>query len=583
MASLWVILTIALPWLGGLVVWLLGEGRSKVQHFMAVGFSVASAVAGLMLLTVITDEVIVSIPMGTLFGEFTFIPDMLGVFLAIVATAIGSLAVIFSVDYMRGEAGLGRYYSLVLLFIGAMVGLVLSGSLLALFLFWEITAFCSYVLISFHNDDEKAVRGGIKALVITQLGGIGLLVGALAIESQIGTYQISDFLSRFQELPQNVLIFIAFTFLAAAVAKSAQVPLQTWLPDAMEAPTPVSALIHAATMVNAGVYLLVRFYPAFEGVQGWKSAVLVVGLLSALIGGLQACFASDLKRALAYSTVSQLGFMVFAIGLGAVFASQFHLLNHSIFKALLFLCAGSIIHALGTRDMRAMGGLRTRMPFTFLTFLIGALALAGIPIANGFFSKELILEHAFHNGPAWAYLGILLATGMTALYVVRMLRLVFFGQPGAYSIHVDSQRAMKVSLSVLAFGALTSWLLAGQFSSSLLASLPYQTWVDLSTVEMLSELIAAPGTWITLIVIAASAGVWLFWKTRDREGQRIQPVSDFILAGLGFEHLNHAIVRGVRALSNAATLTQTGQLQWNLVGLIAALFLALSMAVWSMT
>jgi NADH-quinone oxidoreductase subunit L len=575
MSALYVILTITLPWLGGLVVWGLGENRARAQHLVAIGFSLAAALAAMLLLSVTSGMVAFAIPMGELFGDFTFIPDGLGVFLAIIATGIGSLAVIFSVDYMRDEKELGRYYSQVLLFIGAMAGLVLTGSLLALFLFWEITAFCSYALISFHNDDPKAVYGGIKALLITQLGGVGLLVGALAIYAQTGSYQIDVLLSRSNEIKPTILAFIAFTFLIAAIAKSAQVPLHTWLPDAMEAPTPVSALIHAATMVNAGVYLLIRFYPSFHRVPGWSLAVIVVGLVSALVGGLQACLTFDLKRVLAYSTISQLGYMVYAIGVGAVFASQFHLLNHSIFKALLFLCAGAVIHALGTRDMREMGGLRLKLPFVFWTFLVGALALAGIPLANGFFSKEMILEHGLHSGPVWAYIGMLLATAMTGLYVTRMLWMVFYGKPVLRMPHASKQSAMKVSLSILALGAGISWLFAGRFSLQLLASLPYHEWVQAGTIEILIDLLRAPSTWIAMLVIVLGSSVWIVLRQRAKSLDQAHPTVRFIQGGLGFEEVNRRIINLANGLSSAARLTQTGQLQWNLTGLAGALILIL--------
>jgi NADH-quinone oxidoreductase subunit L len=268
MATWLVILAIGLPWLGALVVWQMGDKRPQAQHAGAAGFSVAAGAAALLLLGFSGDTAVVRIPMGSVFGELTFVPDGLGVFLTVVATVVGSLAVIFSADYMRGAAQLGRYYALVLLFIGSMAGLALSGSLLFLFFFWEMTAFCSYALISFHNDDPKAVAGGIKALIVTGLGGVGLLVGALAARSYLPDYQISTLLAQAETLPANILALIAFGGLLAAVAKSAQVPLHIWLPDAMEAPTPVSALIHAATMVNAGVYLLARFYPIFANVDG---------------------------------------------------------------------------------------------------------------------------------------------------------------------------------------------------------------------------------------------------------------------------------------------------------------------------
>ncbi|MCL5995704.1 MAG: NADH-quinone oxidoreductase subunit L, partial [Chloroflexi bacterium] len=423
MASLLVALTIGLPWLGALSIWLLRDRNPRAQHTLAIAFAVAAGVAALALLPSAANagtalSTTLRIPVGGVFGDFTFVPDGLGVFLAAIATVVGSLAVIFSVDYMHGDPQLGRYYALVLLFIGAMAGLALTGSLLLLFVFWEITALCSYALISFYNDDPKAVAGGIKALIITQIGGVGLLAGALIVYASLGSYDIAVLLdaSRANSMPREALTLLAFGFLVAAAAKSAQFPFQTWLPDAMEAPTPVSALIHAATMVNAGVYLLARFYPAFAPVPGWTTAVVIVGLLSALLAAVMALVAQDLKRVLAYSTVSQLGYMVYAVGVGGIFASQFHLLSHAVFKALLFLGAGAVIHTIGTRDLRQMGGLGKHMPLIRTTFVIGALALAGIPILNGFWSKELILEAGLEGGLWWAYAGMLLGAGITALY-----------------------------------------------------------------------------------------------------------------------------------------------------------------------
>jgi NADH-quinone oxidoreductase subunit L len=498
-----VILTITLTWAGALLVWLAGDKRPKLQHSFAILFSLAAAGAAIALIPNTTSEAVLSIDFGTAFGVFTFVPNSLGVFLAVVATTIGSLAIIFSVDYMRGEAQLGRYYVLILLFIGAMAGLVLSGSLLLLFLFWEVTAFCSYALISFFNDDPKAVRGGIKALIITQVGGAGLLIGTLAAYSYLGTYQINDVLAQTSSMPPEILSFIAFSFLIAAMAKSAQVPLHTWLPDAMEAPTPVSALIHAATMVNAGVYLLARFYPAFDEVAGWKTAVLLAAGMAVV--------ANDLKRVLAYSTVSQLGYMVYAIGVGGVLASQFHLMSHSVFKALLFLGAGAVIHSVGTRDMRQMGGLRKAMPVTSVVFIIGAAALAGLPIINGFWSKELILEAGLQEGPIWGYLGVLFGAGITAFYTFRMVRMVFFGQPAQADAHIHKAgTAMKTALIPLAVGTLTTWILVGPFSQWLQATLPGQHFHTATTMEFVMEILAAPATYIALGVVALGLAIYWF-------------------------------------------------------------------------
>lgn len=388
MASTLILLSILVPWIGAVIVWLTGDKHPRAQHTLAVLFALLAGVVTLALIPYHTDKISLSLPVGGAFGDFTFVPDGLGLLLACIATVVGSLAVIFSVDYMHGEAQLGRYYSMVLFFIGAMVGLVLSSNLLLMFAFWEITAVCSYVLISFYNDDPKAVAGGIKALIITQFGGVGLLGLAALSYAYFGSYDVQAFIAGASSLPQTVLAIAAFGCLIAAAAKSSLFPFQTWLPDAMEAPTPISALIHAATMVNAGIYLVARMFPAFQGVPGWTTAVVCVGAISALIAGIMALVATDLKRTLAYSTISQLGYMMYAMGVGGVFAGSTHLFSHAIFKALLFLTAGAVIHSVGTRDMTKMGGLGKKMPLVRNVFVIGSLALAGIPFLNGFWSKE---------------------------------------------------------------------------------------------------------------------------------------------------------------------------------------------------
>lgn len=582
MATWLIFLIIGLSWLGGLLVWLVGDKRPRVQPALAVGFSLGAGLAALALLPFSTDTAVISISMGSIFGKLTFVPTGLGVFLAIIATTIGSLAIIFSIDYMRGEAQLGRYYALILYFIGAMAALALTGSLLFLFIFWEITAFCSYALISFHNDDPKAVAGGVKALIITQLGGIGLLAGSLVIHSYVGNYQINSFLAQSETLPQAVLAAIAFGCLAAAGAKSAQIPFHTWLPDAMEAPTPVSALIHAATMVNAGVYLLARFYPAFSPVPGWKTAVITVGLLSALLAALMALVCYDLKRVLAYSTISQLGYMVYAVGVGGIFASQFHLLSHAVFKALLFLGAGAVIHTVGTRDMRQMGGMGQEMPFVRNAFVIGALALAGLPFLNGFWSKELVLEVGLAEGPTWAYVGMLLGAGITALYTFRMTWLVFFGEPQHTRLVHDAPAAMRTSLGVLSVGALTTWLLAGPFARLLAETLPFHDLHIISTWSLVQEVLQAPATLVTLLVIVVGLALW-WWRERLWWiSNRLERLFQFAANDFGFETVNRWIITATQSTAAVLRQTQTGQLNWNVVGIIGSLVLVLAILAWSM-
>ncbi len=580
MAATLLILTIAVPWAGALVVWWLGDNRPRLQHGLAVAFALVAGAAALGLLSTATNDAVISIPVGYAFGDFTFAPDGLGVFLAVVATVVGSLAVIFSVDYMHGEHQLGRYYALVLFFIGAMAGLVLTGSLLLIFVFWEITALCSYALISFHNDDPKAVAGGIKALIITQLGGIGLLAGALLTYSYTGSFEISVLIGKAGSLPGAVLSAVAFGFLAAAAAKSAQFPFQTWLPDAMEAPTPISALIHAATMVNAGVYLLARFYPAFENVPGWKLAVMLVGAVTALMAAVMALVATDLKRVLAYSTVSQLGYMVYAVGAGGIFAAQFHLLSHSVFKALLFLGAGAVIHAVGTRDMRLMGGLGKKMPLVRTVFIIGALALAGLPILNGFWSKELILEAGISGGPYWLYLVMVVGAGLTAMYTYRCVSMVFFGQPRS-SLHAhEATPAMRVALIPLAIGTLTTWLLAGPFGHLLKTTLPFHEIEVESTGQVLTEVVTAPATLIALGVIALGLAAWYWHEQLSGLTNGLRGLAKAASESFGFEAINRGVVRITQNSAEALRVTQTGIMNWNVVGIIAGLIVVLAVLAW---
>ena len=577
MAPILILAIIGLPWLGALCVWLAGNQRPRTQHLVAAGFSVAAGLAALLLLGSVSSETVVRIPAGNFFGDLTFVADGLGTFLAVVATVIGSLAVIFSMDYMHGDEQLGRYYALVLLFIGSMAGLVLTSSLFFLFVFWEMTALCSYALISFYNDDPKAVAGGIKALIITQVGGVGLLAGALVAYANTGSYEISVFLENAPSLPAGTLSVIAYGFLIAAAAKSAQAPFHTWLPDAMEAPTPVSALIHAATMVNAGVYLLARFFPAFEAVPGWRTAVILVGSLTALLAAVMALFANDLKRVLAYSTVSQLGYMVYAIGVGGVFASQFHLLSHAVFKALLFLGAGAVIHSVGTRDMRQMGGLGKVMPFTRLVFVIGGLALAGLPVLNGFWSKELILEAGLVGGPLWAYVLMVLVAGLTAFYTFRMVWMVFYDQPAAERHIHDAGQAMKVSLGLLGLGTLTTWLLAGPFSHMLEGSLPFHELHAAGTWTFVEEVLMAPATLVALAVIALGLAAWAWRQPLAGVGRALSGLGRLATNGFGFEDINRGIVKGTFKAADIIRPLQTGLLNWNVVGIVGGL---LAVLVW---
>jgi NADH-quinone oxidoreductase subunit L len=418
------------------------------------------------------------------------------------------------------------------------------------------------------------VAGGIKALIITQVGGVGLLVGTLIAFTNLGSFQIADLLKNASTIPAVALSWIAFSFLIAAAAKSAQFPFHTWLPDAMEAPTPVSALIHAATMVNAGIYLLARFYPAFEHVPAWKTSVLLVGLISALIAALSALIATDLKRALAYSTVSQLGYMVYAIAAGGVFASQFHLLSHAVFKALLFLAAGSVIHSVGTRDMRRMGNLGKRMSFVRNTFIIGALALAGVPILNGFWSKEFILEAGLEGSPFWAYALMLLGAGLTAFYTFRMVWLVFYGKERD-QLHVHrAGSAMRIALAILAAGTFITWLFFGGLNRLFSMTLPFHELERESLSQMATAILSAPMTWFVLLIILLGFSVaWVsMLGFKNFGGGWLQP---FVDSAFGFDSLNQIVVQAISRFAERLRATQTGELNWNIFGIISGLLIVL--------
>jgi NADH-quinone oxidoreductase subunit L len=348
----------------------------------------------------------------------------------------------------------------------------------------------------------------------------------------------------------------------------------------MEAPTPVSALIHAATMVNAGVYLLARFYPAFAPVPGWRTAVIAVGAISALMTACMALVAPDLKRALAYSTVSQLGYMVYAVGVGGFFASQFHLLSHAVFKALLFLAAGAVIHAVGTRDMLKMGALGSRMPFVRNVFLIGALALAGLPILNGFWSKELVLEEGLHGGPVWALLLMMVGAGLTACYTFRMVWLVFFGEARSRLHAHDATLSMRVSLALLAVGTLFSWQLAGPFGHFLERTLPFHALHILGTADIVGEILVAPLTWVALGIIALGLLAW--WRRDQLTGltDRFDWLAAAASKSFGFERINEHVVAVTQATANALRVTQPGHLSWNVVGIIGGLVAVLIFLTW---
>ncbi len=354
--------------------------------------------------------------------------DGLTAVMLVVVTTVAFLVQVYSTGYMQGDPGYGRYFAHMCLFTTSMLGLVLADNLFQMFIFWELVGLCSYLLIGFWFHKPSAAAAAKKAFIVTRIGDLGLLAALLLVWTRAGTFDVTAIQewAASGEAKSALVTLFALGLFAGAAGKSAQFPLHVWLPDAMEGPTPVSALIHAATMVAAGVYLVARFFPVFEASPDAADVVAWVGAITAILAATMALVQTDLKRVLAYSTVSQLGYMMLSLGALGYVAAIFHLFTHAFFKALLFLGSGSVNHATNTFDMQKMGGLRKHMPVTYWTFVIGSLSLAGIFPLAGFWSKDEILLDAWrHDRALWA-IGAVVAF-MTAFYMFRAIFLTFHG------------------------------------------------------------------------------------------------------------------------------------------------------------
>ena len=422
-------------------------------------------------------------------GEFDFavgiLMDPLTAIMLVVVTGVSLMVQIYSVGYMHGDDGYARYFAYMSLFTCAMLGLVLANNLIQMFVFWELVGLGSYLLIGFWFERPAAAAAAKKAFIITRFADFGFLLGILFLfyngsafsDVGLNVFVVTDIYHGVELglLGVGVAQWIALGIFAGAMGKSAQFPLHTWLPDAMEGPTPVSALIHAATMVAAGVFLVARFFPVFELSITAMNTVAIIGGITAIFAASMGLVMNDIKRVLAYSTVSQLGYMMLALGVGAYGAAIFHLFTHAFFKALLFLGSGSVNHATGTFDMRYMGGLRVAMPKTYLTFIIGSLSLAGIVPLAGFWSKDEILSHAFSGGntiSSIVFALALIAAFMTAFYMFRAVFMTFHGNfkggadrdPDAHSEHPihleESPATMTWPLIILAVPAVVAGFLA---------------------------------------------------------------------------------------------------------------------------
>ncbi|WP_423833744.1 NADH-quinone oxidoreductase subunit L [Streptomyces manipurensis] len=469
-------LLIAAPLLGAVVLLCGGRRLDKAGHWLGTLLAAASFGIGVALFAdmlgrpsddrTLTQNLYTWIPVEGFQADMAFQLDQLSMTFVLLISGVGTLIHVYSIGYMEHDERRRRFFGYLNLFVAAMLLLVLADNYLLLYFGWEGVGLASYLLIGFWQHKPSAATAAKKAFLVNRVGDIGLSIAIMLMFTTFGTFAFGPVLGAVGETSEDTLTAIGLMLLLAACGKSAQVPLQSWLGDAMEGPTPVSALIHAATMVTAGVYLIVRSGAIFNAAPDAQLVVTVVGAVTLLFGAIVGCAKDDIKKALAGSTMSQIGYMILAAGLGPigyVFAIM-HLVTHGFFKAGLFLGAGSVMHGMNDEvDMRKYGGLRKYMPVTFVTFGLGYLAIIGFPGLSGFFSKDMIIEAAFAKGgtEGWILGGVtLLGAGITAFYMTRVMLLTFFGekrwQPDAdgHAPHPhESPKSMTIPMVILAFGS----------------------------------------------------------------------------------------------------------------------------------
>jgi len=521
-----------------------GARISGCLAIASIGGSLALSIWALISVMQQTDHQI-AVPAFTWLniGDFSLqigiLMDSLTAVMLVVVTLVSLMVQIYSQGYMRGDPGYHRYFAWMSLFTMSMLGLVLANNLLMMYVFWEMVGLCSYLLIGFWFQKPSAASAAKKAFIVTRLGDFGFLAALLILYANTGTFDIVALrgLAAAGVLGGAALTWAAIGIFAGAAGKSAQFPLHVWLPDAMEGPTPVSALIHAATMVAAGVFLVARTLPLFEYSSAAMNTVAVIGGFTAIFAATMGLVAVDIKRVLAYSTVSQLGYMMLGLATGGVAIGIFHLFNHAFFKALLFLGAGSVNHATGTFDMREMGGLRKIMPWTYGLFIVASLSLAGIWPLAGFWSKDAILAAALDKQP-WLFVLAMVTVFMTAFYMFRVVFLTFTGESRALShqehsgshLH-ESPSVMLAPMVVLGILAVVSgfWNVTGGFNAFMGEAGESQSFIS-----GFFGVFTHPLPWISLLT--ACAGIALAvavyykkWLSAEKIGRLFQPLYKLFL------------------------------------------------------
>jgi len=509
-----------LPLTGAVLLLLLGKPLRRLSGWLAsflVGAAfIVSLLALLDLLALGAEERTATvrlfdwISVGTFEAPMEVRVDPLSMVMALTVTGVSFLIHVYSVGYMDGDPRYSRYFAYLNLFVFSMLALVLANNFVVLYLGWELVGLCSYLLIAFWFERKLAADAGKKAFIVNRIGDFGFAIGIFLIFQATGSVRFDEVFGAAGGLPEGTATLITLLLFAGAVGKSAQVPLHTWLPDAMEGPTPVSALIHAATMVTAGVYMVVRTHVLFEASEIALPVVAIIGTVTAVYAATSALGQDDLKRVLAYSTISQLGFMFLAAGVGAHAVAIFHLVTHAFFKAAMFLAAGSVMHAThGEINLLRLGGLGRRMRVTAAVFIVGGLALAGIPLFAGFFSKDQILTAAYESGRTGLWVAALVASFFTALYMTRAAVLTFLGPTRFGEEPHESPPVMTVPMVLLAVGAIGGGLLGLSATTGLVHG-----FLGPVVGEAGHEPVATGLPEITLVLIAttvALAGVALGW------------------------------------------------------------------------
>ena len=554
------------------------------------------------------------IDVGGFSPAFAFYLDSLTVVFIFVITFVGFLIHIYSMGYMADDAGFARFFAYLNLFVCSMLILVLADNLVLMYLGWEGVGLCSYLLIGFWYNEEKNGYAARKAFIITRVGDTAMAIGLFMLFANLGTLNIQEILStapQTWQIGSQTITAIAFLLLGGAVGKSAQLPLQTWLPDAMAGPSPVSALIHAATMVTAGVYLIARMHVLFELAPTAQLWVGIIGAITLLIAGFSALTQFDLKRVLAYSTISQIGYMFLALGIGAWSSAIFHFMIHAFFKALLFLAAGAVIYVLHhEQDMFKMGGLKNRIPVIYWTFLIGAASLAALPlISAGFYSKDQILWLAWagEKGNIWFYLAALIGALVTAIYTFRMVFLTFFGEEKTHVGH-HAGSLMTIPLVILAFLSVVGGFielphnmghvtLFSDFLSPVLPAVELRPGVE--SYEFLMQGIAA-----ILCLLGIYVAYYFYMKREDLRAEikgATYELNRFWFSGWGFDALYDIIivdpyvylsrinkkdffdkiysgmVSGAEFANGFFARTQSGIMRWYIMGIVVGAVLIISL------